>query len=134
MKKLLIFAIIIPVLIAVLGIGGYFAYNEMQGQHAKNLQDLEKFGFTVLPSNTHSESKGVLGEKQLPATFAQEKLTPTQKVIQGLMDDNDQLIEEQQQLKDQIEKLKAEVAALENYKKLNEHFAPLTIAEEITAV
>lgn len=134
MKKLVLFVIILPVVLAILGIGGYFIYNEMQGQHAKNLQELEKFGFTVLPSNTYSESQGTLGQKQLPATFAQDKLTPTQKVIQGLMDDNDQLIEEQQQLQKQIDKLKAEVAALENYKKLNEHFAPLTIAEEITAV
>ena len=50
------------------------------------------------------------------------------------MDDNKQLIEEQQALQDKIDALKAQVADLENYKMLNEHFAPLTIAEEIKAV
>lgn len=134
MKKLLIIVLVVPLILAVVGVGGYFAYNEMQGQHEQNLQELEKFGFTVLPNTPYTETKGALGEKQLPATFAQEKLTPTQKVIQGLMNDNDQLIEEQRAFKKQIEDLKAQIAELENYKKLNEHFAPLTIAEEITAV
>lgn len=134
MKKLLIIGIVVPVVLAVLGIGGYFAYNEMQGQHKQNLEELEKFGFTVLPSTPYTESKGALGQSQLPATFAQDKLTPTQKVIQGLMNDNEQLIEEQRAFKQQIEGLQAHIAELENYKKLNEHFAPLTIAEEITEV
>lgn len=133
-KKLIMIGVIVPVVLALLSVGGYLIYNEMQGQHAQNLKDLEKFGFTVLPTNTHSESTGELGVKQLPATFAEDKLTPTQKVIQGLMDENEQLIEEQRALNDQIETLKQEVAALQNYKKLNEHFAPLTIIEEVAAV
>lgn len=133
-KKLIMIGIIVPVVLALLSGGGYLIYNEMQGQHAQNLKDLEKFGFTVLPTNTHSESTGELGVKQLPATFAEDKLTPTQKVIRGLMDDNEQLIEEQRALNEQIETLKQEVAALQNYKKLNEHFAPLTIIEEVAAV
>ncbi|WP_415896572.1 hypothetical protein [Neptuniibacter sp. QD57_21] len=133
-RKLLVVLIIIPIVLAVLGGGGYFAYNEMQGQHKENLKDLEKFGFTVLPSNVHTETTGELGTKQLPATFAQDKLTPTQKVIKGLMADNEKLLDEQEIYKKQIEGLKAEIAALEQYKKLNEHFAPLTIVEEIAAV
>ncbi|WP_299177462.1 hypothetical protein [uncultured Neptuniibacter sp.] len=133
-KSIIIFAIVVPIVLILLGGGGYFAYNEMQGQHEKNLKDLEKFGFTVLPTSTYTESTGELGNKQLPATFAESKLTPTQKVIQGLMNDNEQLLEEQKALKSQIDGLKAEVAALENYKKLNEHFAPLTITEEIAEV
>ncbi len=133
-KKLIMIGVIVPVVLALLSGGGYLVYNEMQGQHAQNLKDLEKFGFTVLPTNTHSESTGELGVKQLPATFAEDKLTPTQKVIRGLMDDNEQLIEEQRALNEQIETLKQEVAALQNYKKLNEHFAPLTIIEEVAAV
>lgn len=134
MKKFVMIGIVVPVVLAILGVGGFFIYKEMQGQHEQNLKDLEKFGFTVLPNTPYEESKGALGENQLPATFAQEKLTPTQKVIQGLMDDNKQLIEEQQALQDKIDALKAQVADLENYKMLNEHFAPLTIAEEIKAV
>lgn len=134
MKKFAILGIVVPVIIAILGVGGFFIYQEMQGQHQENLKDLEKFGFAVLPNTTYTESKGALGQNQLPATFAQKKLTPTQKVIQGLMDDNEQLIEEQRQLQGEIDSLKAQVAELENYKRLNEHFAPLTIAEEIKAV
>ncbi len=133
-KKIIMIGVIVPIVLALLSGGGYLIYNEMQGQHAQNLKDLEKFGFTVLPTNTHSESTGELGVKQLPATFAEDKLTPTQKVIRGLMDDNEQLIEEQRALNEQIESLKQEVAALQNYKKLNEHFAPLTIIEEVAAV
>lgn len=133
-KKIIMISVIVPIVLALLSGGGYLIYNEMQGQHAQNLKDLEKFGFTVLPTNTHSESTGELGVKQLPATFTEDKLTPTQKVIRGLMDDNEQLIEEQRGLNSQIESLKEEIAALQNYKKLNEHFAPLTIAEEVSAV
>ncbi len=133
-KKIIMIGVIVPIVLALLSGGGYLIYNEMQGQHAQNLKDLEKFGFTVLPTNTHTESTGELGVKQLPATFAEDKLTPTQKVIRGLMDDNEQLIEEQRALNEQIESLKQEVAALQNYKKLNEHFAPLTIIEEVAAV
>lgn len=134
MKKFVMIGIIVPVVLAILAVGGFFIYEEMQGQHEQNLKDLEKFGFAVLPNTPYTETKGELGESQLPATFAQEKLTPTQKVIQGLMDDNKQLIDEQHQLQDKIDALKAQVAELENYKMLNEHFAPLTIAEEIKAV
>ncbi len=133
MKKIVVLGVILPIIIAVLGVGGYFAYQEMQGQHAQNLKDLEKFGFAVLPTE-FQETKGELGQNQLPPTFAEDRMTPTQKVIKGLMEDNDQLIEEQQGLRMEIASLKAHIAELENYKKLNEHFAPLTIAEEITAV
>lgn len=133
-KKLIFLAILLPIILTGLGLGGFTAYNQMQGQHAENLKELEKFGFTVLPTTVYEESKGQLGEKQLPPTFAEDKLTPTQKVIKGLMGDNDQLIEEQKVLKKEISALKDEIAALQNYKKLNEHFAPLTIAEEVGAV
>lgn len=133
-NKIIVFAIVIPVVLAILGGGGFYAFNHMQSQHAENLQELEKFGFTVLPSTTYEESEGELGTKQLPATFAEDKLTPTQKVIRGLMDDNEQLIEEQKGLERQIDDLKQQIAELENYKKLNEHFAPLSITEEVAAV
>lgn len=133
-KKIIIFGVLTPLILAALAGGGFFIYNKMKGQHAQNLQDLQKFGFTVLPTNTHSESTGELGVKQLPSTFNENKLTPTQKVIRGLMDDNEQLIEEQQALNNKISALKEEIAALQNYKKLNEHFAPLTIIEEVAAV
>ncbi|MAY42288.1 MULTISPECIES: hypothetical protein [unclassified Neptuniibacter] len=133
-KKIIILSIIIPLILILLSGGGYLAYNELQGQHADNLKDLEKFGFSVIPLNTHSETTGALGAKQLPATFAEKKTTPTQKVIKGLMDDNEQLIAEQEVLQAQISSLKAEINALQEYKKLNEHFAPLTITEEVAAV
>ncbi len=133
-KKIITFVIVVPLILAVLGIGGFLAYNEMQGQHEQNLKDLEKFGFTVLPTSTYTESTGELGEIQVPSTFTEEKLTPTQKVIKGLMADKEALLEEQKSLNQQIDDLKAEIATLEEYKKLNEHFAPLTIAEEVASV
>ena len=133
MKKLLIASIAL-IIVSALGVGGFLAYKEMQSQHDDNMQSLEQFGFNVLPSVTYEESQGELGAKQLPATFTEDKLTPTQKVIKGLMDDNDKLIAEQQGLRDQIQALQQQVAQLEEYKKLNEHFAPLTLAEEVLAV
>lgn len=134
MGKYIVIGIVVPLLLGGLGVGGFFVYKEMQGQHAENLDSLEKFGFAVLPPTTYEESKGELGAKQLPATFAEDQLTPTQKVIQGLMDDNDQLIDEQNALKAEIASLKQEIAELEKYKQVNERFAPLTLAEEIVEV
>ncbi|WP_420555281.1 hypothetical protein [Neptuniibacter marinus] len=133
-KKSIVLIILIPLILAALAGGGFLMYNQMQGQHAENLKDLEKFGFTVLPTSTHSETIGELGAKQLPSTFYESKATPTQKVIKGLMADNEQLIEEQKELRAEIETLQEKIASLQTYKELNEHFAPLSMAEEITAV
>ena len=95
---------------------------------------LEKFGYAVLPASFYDDTVGSLGHKQVPATFAEEKLTPTQKVVKGLRQDKKNLIKEQTALREQIADLEKQVAELQQYRRLNEHFAPDNIADETAAV
>lgn len=122
------------ILAAALGTGGYIAYSSMQTQHRDNLEDLEKFGFGISSHSPYSESVGELGALQLPATFADEELTPTQRVIYGLMQDKDRLIEENRALKEDLEKLRQQVAELQEYREINERFAPEIFDEEVRRV
>lgn len=130
-KMSIVLLILVPLLLIAAGTASYFVYQSMQAQHEVNLADLEKFGYEMVPSNTYTESTGKLGAKQLPATFAEKKLTPTERVIRGLMQDKENLLAEQLTLKDQIEALKQKIAELEEYKKLNQHFAPETFEQEL---
>jgi len=123
--------ILIPLLLVILAVAGYFAYQKMQSQHEVNLADLEKFGYEMVPSDTYTESTGVLGAEQLPATFAEKKLTPTERVIRGLMQDKENLLAEQNALKQEIGALKEQIAELQTYKRLNQHFAPETFRDEL---
>ncbi len=144
--KLVMLAVGVPVLLGILGTGGYFTYEALIKQDQANNKDLEKFGLTILPhaptpppkeeetKNIYKESTGVLGATQQVASFPDEKLNPTQKVIRGLMTDKENLIEEQNALRDEIDALNARIAELEEYKRLNEHFAPDSIAEELAKV
>lgn len=146
-KKIIMLAVVLPVTLAVLGVGGYFGYNAMIKQDAKNNKDLEKFGLAVLPQTTtpitrtpeeqhaiYQESTGILGASQQVASFPDEKLNPTQKVIRGLMSDKEALLAEQDELKAHIEELNTRIAELEEYKRLNEHFAPDSMDEELSKV
>lgn len=147
-KKILLFAVVVPVVLGALGVGGYYASQALMQNDAANNKDLEKFGLAVLPQapsqpvaeddkevqDIYKKSTGVLGASQEVATFANEKLSPTQKVIKGLMSDKEQLVKDKAELADEIEQLKARVAELEEYKRLNEHFAPDKIGEELAKV
>ncbi|WP_027859623.1 hypothetical protein [Marinobacterium jannaschii] len=101
---------------------------------SESSKKLEKFGYAVLPASFYDDTVGALGHKQVPATFAEEKLTPTQKVVQGLRKDKENLIKEQEVLREQIAELEKQVMELSQYKRLNEHFAPDNIADETAAV
>lgn len=131
-KMLLLIAT--PLIVGILGTGAYFSYQSMQTQHEENLKDLERFGFTITPNSPYTESIGELGAKQLPATFAESDLTPTQKVIYGLMRDKERLLDENRQLKEKLEALEQQVGALETYRQENERFAPRTFEEEVAGV
>ncbi len=73
----------------------------------------------------------MLGAQQLPATFAEKKLTPTERVIRGLMQDKENLLAEQDALKSEIDALKQQITELQEYKRLNQHFAPETFEDEL---
>ncbi|NVK43586.1 MAG: hypothetical protein HWE39_20260 [Oceanospirillaceae bacterium] len=123
-----------PILIAALGFGGYFSYQSLQSQHQDNIKELELFGFGMVSHSPYTESIGELGATQLPATFAESDLTPTQKVIYGLMQDKDRLMDENRALKTQLQALEKQVSELQEYRELNERFAPESFDEEIRRV
>lgn len=133
-KFSLLLLILLPILLLTAGVASYYAYQKMQQQHQINLAELEKFGYEMVPSDVYTETVGELGNEQQPSTFAEKKLTPTERVIRGLMRDKENLLAEQQALKDQISALQQRIDELEDYKRLNEHFAPETFAEELARV
>ncbi|WP_372833413.1 hypothetical protein [Pontibacterium sp.] len=147
-KNIIVLTLVVPIVLGVLGVGGYYGYNALIKQEANNNKDLEKFGLAVLPQSTsapsatdekerhaiYQQSTGVLGTTQEVATFADEKLSPTQKVIRGLMSDKEVLLEEKKKLNEDIDTLKARIAELEEYKRLNQHFAPDKISAELAKV
>ncbi|MET4000691.1 hypothetical protein [Marinobacterium sp. MBR-109] len=130
-KVSILLLVLAPMLLAIAAVASYFAYQKMQSQHEVNLADLEKFGYEMVPSNTYTESTGTLGAQQLPATFAEKKLTPTERVIRGLMQDKENLLAEQDALKSEIDALKQQITELQEYKRLNQHFAPETFEDEL---
>ncbi|GAA0783604.1 hypothetical protein [Marinobacterium sediminicola] len=130
-KVAILLLVLVPLLLIIGGTVSFFAYKEMQSQHELNLAELEKFGYQMVPTDVYTESVGELGAEQLPATFSEKKLTPTERVIRGLMQDKENLLAEQQALKDQITALEQQIAELEDYKRLNQHFAPASFEEEL---
>lgn len=130
-KLAILLLVLIPLLLLIGGTASYFAYQKMERQHEVNLAELEKFGYEMVPTDIYSESTGTLGAEQLPATFAEKKLTPTERVIRGLMQDKENLLAEQQTLHDEIDALQQRIQELEDYKRLNQHFAPESFADEL---
>ncbi|MDO6452562.1 hypothetical protein Q4490_03195 [Neptunomonas phycophila] len=133
-KKGLVIGIITLLAIVIAAIAGYFAYTNITQQTAINAKELEQFGYQMVASSRSFESTGELGEKQIPSTFDEGKIPPTQKVIRGLLNDKDTLIQNNEALQQEIESLKARIADLEEYKQLNEHFAPNRLADELNEV
>ncbi|SIS99917.1 hypothetical protein [Neptunomonas antarctica] len=132
--KSIIFIILAPLILAGLGIGGYFLYQSINAQQATNTKDLELFGYGMVASSQSMASVGVTGTNQLPPTFDEKTLTPTQKVIHGLIRDKDNLLLENKVLQNDIETLKAQLTELTNYKQFNEHFAPQHLKDELKSV
>ncbi|MBV1790058.1 hypothetical protein KQ940_18540 [Marinobacterium sp. D7] len=130
-KKAVIALCAAPLLILILGVGGYFGWQAMRAQHDENRDILQKFGFEIMPANPYTESTGVLGQKQLPATFAEDDLTPVEKVIHGLLKDKERLLKDNEALQLEIDQLQQQIAELEHYKEINEQFAPETLEQEL---
>jgi len=126
--------ILIFLLLCGLAAGGFMLYQKVQIQHKDNLAELEKFGYQMVPTDRFEETIGTEGNTQLPATFSEKELTPTQKVIHSLVRDKESLLDENRALSSQIEDLKKQILELEDYRRLNERFAPETVAEETARV
>lgn len=133
-KKLIIFAITIPLILAGLGIGGYILYERIDSQQAQNDKELERFGYEMVSTSRSMETVGKSGVNQLPPTFDQDKLTPTQKIIHGLIRDKNGLLAENKTLQAQMQQLQAQITELTEYKELNEHFAPQQLKDELKSV
>ena len=133
--KTIVFGILALIGISALGIGGYFAFIEIDEVHQQNVQDLAGFGSNVVPRSMRDDSDGVTrglsdGNIQLPPSIKEKKLSPTEKVILSLSRDKDELqidyIEMKQQLEHQAERLQE----LRAYKAENERFAPQQLIQE----
>lgn len=132
-RKALVIIVIVALILAIVA-GVFFFYESIRKQHSANQAALEKFGFQIVPNNPYTESVGELGQKQLPATFAEAKLQPADKVIKGLMNERKQLLAENKDLKKQIEALKQQVTSLKAYKQTNKQFAPKTLEQKLTSI
>lgn len=118
-------------LVGLLVGGGYFfVYPMMKQQAAENASEFADAGKALGAKDFYEDTEGVLGAQQKPATFADDLLSPSQKVIRGLMDDREVLIQGNKKLERKIDELKSEIASLEHYRDTNERFAPLNAAEE----
>ena len=133
MKRWVGAAIAVVVLIA-LAVGGYYLVPMLASQQSENTVQFEKFGLAVMPGQQFTTTVGELGVTQLPATFAEDELTPEERVVASLIRDRNALIEENQLLKLKLEKLEAQVATLENYRDTNERYAPEQFDLELARV
>ncbi|MFW1676986.1 hypothetical protein ACFVYJ_04285 [Pontibacter sp. JAM-7] len=133
-KRTVILIVLAPFVLIILLAGGYLVVKKAGGQYSENKQQFEQFGFKVIPGSKYEESTGLLGGKQLPPTFGDEKLTPAQRVIRGLIRDNERLIEDKKTLQSELESLREQVTELQNYRRMNEHFAPLSMNQQLAAV
>lgn len=133
-KTSTILVILLPILFIALAGGGFLIYQKMNAQHEANKKELERFGYEMVATSRSFETTGELGTKQLPPTFDEDKLTPTQKVIKSLIRDKENLMSENDTLEAEIERLQQQIAKLEEYKELNERFAPQKLDEELRQV
>ncbi|MCV6587829.1 MAG: hypothetical protein OIF57_02200 [Marinobacterium sp.] len=127
----IVIGVIALLIIGLLGAGGYFfAYPLLKEQAEANSKEFEGTGAVLMTNEIYQETQGTLGAKQVPATFAEDVLSPSQRVIKGLKEDREELILDQKKLERRIDELKVEIQNLEEYKATNERFAPLNAVEE----
>ncbi|KGK41745.1 hypothetical protein LH51_12450 [Nitrincola sp. A-D6] len=133
-KKKLILLIAAPIGVLLLAAVLFFAYRIVSEQFSKNQVDLEKFGFDLSGTSAFEESEGVLGEAQLPSTFGEENLTPSERVVHSLVRDRENLIIENRTLQQQIEALEARLETYEEDRRMAEHFMPENFSQELDRV
>lgn len=133
-KKKLILLAAAPLGVLLLGTVLFFTYQMVQKQYTQNQVDLEKFGFDLRGSSQFETSDGVLGEAQLPSTFATENLTPSERVVHSLVRDRQNLIIENSALREQIDALEALLETYEEDRIAAEYFMPENFSQELQRV
>nr|WP_067299056.1 hypothetical protein [Marinobacterium profundum] len=121
------------VLIAALATGGYFTYRNIQSQHATTQLELEQLGY----SNTRSPGIGLNqapSSEQLKARMQNAAPTPVQQLIYNLTEEKEKLAQANQSLQAQLDSAQEQVKSLQEYRQLNEYFAPNNFDQKITQV
>jgi len=111
--------------------GGYFAYTKLQQQTDKNTQDLASAG-DILVGDAYSTDSEANPDVEQP-TF-NKNLPPSRKVVSALQKDNTKLSIEIIRLKETIANLNEEINVLEEYKEMNERFAPKKLKDEMVDI
>ncbi|MGB0663954.1 MAG: hypothetical protein ACPGMR_09220 [Pontibacterium sp.] len=136
-QKTIVLMMASPIIAGILGIGGFFAYQALSTQTEKNDQALASFGEGLAPPkpvSPHISGENILNEGVIAPTLEPEPLTPVERVINGLKAERSMLLADNKALRVQISDLEAVIAELEEYKRLNERFAPETLTEELRQV
>ena len=133
-KKKLLLIIAVPIGALLLAAVAFFIYQMAQEQHTQNQVDLEKFGFDLRGTSPFESSEGVLGETQLPSTFSEDNLTPSERVVHSLVRDRQNLIIENRTLQEQIDALEARLESYEEERIAAEYFMPENFSQELERV
>jgi vacuolar-type H+-ATPase subunit I/STV1 len=118
------------VLIAALATGGYFTYRNIQSQHQSNLNELQRLGFQYATDSTTANPSSA----QLKASLNGKTLTPTQQLIISLTQEKEELQTNNRLLQTQLDAAQTQIESLQEYRKLNEYFAPKNFDQRITQV
>lgn len=133
-KKKLIMLAVIPLGLLLLAVVAFFGFQMAQKQYTQNRVDLEKFGFDLQGTSPFEASEGVLGESQLPSTFGDENLTPSERVVHSLVRDRQNLILENKALQEQIDALEDLLETYEEDRIAAEYFMPENFSQELQRV
>ncbi|WP_151703202.1 hypothetical protein [Nitrincola alkalilacustris] len=132
--KKLILIIGLLVLVLAVGVAGFFVAQMVAGQQGVNRERLEQFGIHFATDNPNEVTVGIMGQTQLPPTFAEEKLSPGERVIRSLVQERENLLAEKQTLHRHIETLEERIRSLEADREFYSHFIPETFGEELNRV
>ncbi len=121
-----------PLLLIVIGVGGYFAYDMISEQQAENRKKVEGFGEMVIPLD--STESDTINDPSLAPSIANSDVSPVEKVIETLKEERLKLLNEAEVMREQITTLQGKVSELEHYKLTNERYAPHTFNEEVSKI
>lgn len=114
------------VLIAALATGGYFTYRKIQSQHAATQLELDQLGYTSTGQAPSSS--------QPKARMQSAAATPVQQLIYNLTEEKEKLTQANQTLQTQLDAAQEQVKSLQEYRQLNEYFAPKNFDQKIIQI
>jgi hypothetical protein len=129
-KKPIAIASTVLILILLAG-GGYFAYTKLQAQTDKNTKDLATAGDVLVGDSFSTETEA---NPELEQPTFNKNLPPSRKIVNSLQQDNTKLSVEIIRLKETISQLNEEINVLEEYKEVNERFAPKRLKDEMVDI